>query len=111
MGLGLYLWSSTGASQLYMGFCYPTINSGFDPWTGLPHGATLTCSPEQSNAGPGTVVTRPGGTLSEPTPPELADRWAIPIPLGFVVGAGLVLIAPAIRRTLGRKAGASESVA
>ena len=110
LGLGAYLVSSTGASQMYMGFCYPTVNSGFDPWTGLPHGATLTCVPEESDAGNGVVVTRPGGILSEPIPPEIVDRRAIPLPFGFVVGAGLVLILPTVNRLRRSDRGATQPV-
>jgi hypothetical protein len=56
------------------------IRPGFSPWTGEPHGFTYIfhCDSEH----PGLLVT-PG------VPDELAGRWAIPLPVGFVLGLGI----------------------
>src|SRR5262245_44404087 len=53
--------------------------AGFDPWTGEPYG------PVVSGAG--------GPAISEPVPAELAGRRAVPMPLGFLIGSALGLIA------------------
>ncbi|HVA75763.1 MAG TPA: hypothetical protein VNF71_14485 [Acidimicrobiales bacterium] len=65
---------------------YPVLNAGFDPLTGLPRGWTLNC-PQSHPDGTQTSVTQ-----DVPMSTDLASRRAIPVPRGFVVGAGLVLI-------------------
>jgi hypothetical protein len=97
VGIGAFQLTSMWSSGIYIGFCSPTLKAGFDPWTGSPHGNTLDCAPISSNSGSGTVLTQPGSTLQQPTPPEIASRRAIPVPLGFMVGAGLVLFLPRAR--------------
>ena len=64
--------------------------SGFDPWTGQPHGWQYTEHPH----GIGTPTTTYG-----PVPSDLVGRWAIPLPIGFVIGilAGVVLVTAARR--------------
>jgi hypothetical protein len=63
------------------------VLSGFNPWTGVPHGWVATV------VGPlhlGDHVER------GPVPADIRGRWAIPLPLGFGLGAaaglGLVLV-------------------
>lgn len=63
------------------------VLSGFNPWTGVPHGWEATVS------GPlhlGNHVER------GPVPDDIRGRWAIPLPLGFGLGAaaglGLVVV-------------------
>ena len=65
--------------------------SGFDPWTGQPYGYSFTEHPH----GIGNPVTTYG-----PIPADLEGRWAIPIPIGFGIGAlaGIALIVAARRR-------------
>ena len=63
------------------------VLSGFDPWTGVPHGWTATV------AGPLNL----GDHVEHgPVPEDIRGRWAIPIPLGFALGAaaglGLVVV-------------------
>lgn len=53
---------------------------GFDPWTGDPIGATYVCNPTYAGDPPSHHVT-------EPPPPELVGRRAIPVQIGFAVGA------------------------
>jgi hypothetical protein len=67
--------------------CNPEANAGFDPLTGSPHGATIDCG---GLKGPGGQT--PVQDLAMPA--DLASRRAVPVPLGFVVGAGLVLLVP-----------------
>jgi hypothetical protein len=64
--------------------------SGFDPWTGQPHGWTYQEDPH----GLGGRIDRAG-----PVPADIVGRRAIPLPLGFAVGALLgVGLASAARR-------------
>ena len=61
------------------------VLSGFNPWTGVPHGWIATVE------GPlhlGDHVER------GPVPDDIRGRWAIPLPLGFGLGAaaGLGLV-------------------
>jgi len=64
------------------------VLSGFNPWTGVPHGWIATVE------GPlhlGDHVER------GPVPDDIRGRWAIPLPLGFGLGAaaglGLIVVA------------------
>jgi hypothetical protein len=83
--------TSTVPLAAYGGFCKPVANAGFDPWTGLPHGPTLACT-----AGPVPNPSLPVLTTEGVIEPDLAARRAIPVPLGFVLGAGLVLVVSAV---------------
>jgi hypothetical protein len=110
LGFGAYILTSMQPSVAYLGFCHPGIAQGFDPWTGEPHGSTLNCEP--SGVIPQTAPT----TIQTPTPPDLASRQAIPVPLGFLLGAGLVLLTPVLRRStrssnFNETAGADEPTA
>jgi hypothetical protein len=100
VGVLLFWLTSMEPSQRTLGLCYPTIEAGFDPWTGLPHGATIYCSQVAVQATPSAVpsIFLPGSTRQDPIPPELANRRAIPVPAGFVVGALVVLVPSAIGR-------------
>ena len=91
VGVGAFLLTGMYPRHMYMGFCSAIVQPGFDPLTGLPHGETLYCTP-LNVAGPQPTPT----TTLLPMPDDLADRWAIPIPLGFVIGAGLVLVVPTL---------------
>ena len=55
------------------------VRPGFSPWTGEPHGLVYIqhCDPEN----PRRLVTLGVG--------ELAGRWAVPLPVGLVLGVGL----------------------
>ena len=68
--------------------------SGFDAWTGQPHGWRYTEHPH----GIGDPVTTYG-----PMPLDLVGRWAIPLPAGFAIGAmaGLALVMAARRSGIG----------
>jgi hypothetical protein len=54
-------------------------DAGFDPWTGLPHGRFYTCPPA-----PGADPTM---YFQVAVPDELIGRRAIPLPIGFALGA------------------------
>jgi hypothetical protein len=97
-GIAAFELTSTVPLPAYGGFCTPVANAGFDPWTGLPHGPTLACT-----ARPVANPTMPVVTTEGVIEPDLAARRAIPVPLGFVLGAGLVLVVSAaagVRRRL-----------
>ena len=83
---GAFLISSQQPPFFYLGFCRPGIAHGFDPWTGLPHGATLECVPSVVNA-----ATRPS-TVSLPVPVDLSTRRAVPVPVGFVLGVCIAIV-------------------
>jgi hypothetical protein len=100
VGFGAFFLTSMQPAFGYLGFCHPGVAQGFDPWTGQPHGSTLICD---QNA----LVPNPQATINDPIPPALVGRQAIPVPLGFVVGAGVVLLIPVLRRRDG--SGASEA--
>ena len=105
VGVGGFLLTAQEPDQRTLGLCHPSIFAGFDLWTGLPHGATMYCPgifvSTGSNATPSMISTP--RTSTAPTPPELATRVAVPVPLGFVVGAGLVLLVPTVRGALKRR--------
>lgn len=62
--------------------CTTTLTSpGFDPWTGFPHGWKYTCDPVQ-----GGIRAAQTSRGEGPIPAVLANRWAVPLPLGFLVG-------------------------
>ena len=86
IGSGAFLLSSQQPQDFYLGFCHPSIAQGFDPWTGLPHGATLECVPSAV-----TAATEPS-TMSLPIPDELAPRRAVPVPVGFALGVCIALV-------------------
>ena len=91
VGYGAFLLSAQASQDPVNVGCVPALETGFDPLTGLPHGATLECA----------QLTGAGGQIPVaqdiPMPAGLASRHAIPVPLGFVVGAGLVLLVPTVR--------------
>jgi hypothetical protein len=68
------------------------VPSGFNPWTGVPHGWTATV-PGPLNLG--------DHVEHGPVPDDIRGRWAIPLPLGFGLGAaaGLGLVVLGQRRT------------
>lgn len=47
-------------------------NGGFDPWTGSPFGVSFTCD---------------NSLRQEPVPVGIVGRRAVPVPVGFVLGA------------------------
>jgi hypothetical protein len=76
------------------------VASGFDPWTGEPHGWSFTV-PDKTGLG-NDVVER------GPVPHDIRSRWAIPLPLGFGLGAvaaSLWFVVGSRRLTLARRAG------
>lgn len=78
----MFAMTSGYASPGYLGpLCRSsTIEAGFDPWTGLPHGPAYVCEPTFAGDPPTHLV-------AEPIPAELVGRRAIPMPVGFAVGA------------------------
>ena len=87
VGFGAYLLTAAAPQMAHFPECVFTQVAGFDPWTGLPHGATLECS-EVRPDGSHPIVTQ-----DYPVPDDLAARRAIPVPMGFAAGALLVLAA------------------
>jgi hypothetical protein len=94
LAVTLFLLTSMEPNQRTLGLCYPSTEVGFDPWTGPPHGATIYCPALEIQAGPTALpsVTQTASTRETPTPPELANRQAVPVPLGFVLGVLVVLL-------------------
>ena len=103
VGYGAFLLSATGPDEKVISMCIPVVNAGFDPLTGVPHGWTLNC-PQLHTDGTQTSVTQ-----DVAMPDDLASRRAIPVPLGFIVGAGLVLIVSTIMGVRSRRATTSSS--
>jgi hypothetical protein len=64
------------------------IGADFDPLTGIPHGEVVACT---------------NAATHKPIPPDLAGRWAIPLPLGFLVGSGAALMLGAAIGALRRR--------
>jgi len=61
---------------------------GFDPLTGLPHGRSYSC-------------TAPGASehlIDLGLDPSLASRWAIPLPVGFALGAASATVTLGLMR-------------
>ena len=56
---------------------------GFDLWTGEPHGRVYDCAPID-----GSATTR----VTAAVPDELIGRRAVPLPVGFAVGAFIALV-------------------
>lgn len=92
VGYGAFLLTAQASQEIMNVGCIPSVDAGFDPLTGLPHGATLECA----------QLTGAGGQIPVaqdiPMPAGLASRHAIPVPLGFVVGAGSVLLVSTVSR-------------
>jgi hypothetical protein len=88
VGVGGFLVTGITGPDQYMGFCYPIVRSGFDPLDGLPYGVTLYCP------GNALVPAPSPSTIYVPMSADFAARRALPVPLGFVIGAGLVLVVP-----------------
>jgi len=102
--VGVSVFEVTGITgpDLYMGFCYPTIRSGFDPLTGLPHGVTLYCPtiPNQP---------KPPSTIVVPMSPEFAARRALPVPIGLLLGGGSVLLLASLKNSRRQRRGSDRS--
>src|SRR5688572_26490212 len=67
------------------------LETGFDAWTGLPHGSTI-----EYRQTPFSLARAPH---TDDVPVELRDRRAIPLPVGFAVGVAVVLVVAEQRRT------------
>ena len=80
----LVLFGVTGGSATYsyLGFCGPTVAPGFDPWTGEPHGGIFRCTRID-----GPITIEPGEV-----PDDLIGRRAVPLPVGFALGAFIALV-------------------
>lgn len=76
LGIGLFVATSfvDRGDERYTGPCRAERPAGFDPWSGSPRGAVLDC----------IESTDP---VSGDVPDALAGRRAIPIPVGFALGA------------------------
>ena len=92
VGCGAFLLTAQASQAIHIPECIPTADAGFDPLTGLPHGATFECAQLTGSGGQTSVVP----ALS--MPPELAGRRAIPVPLGFAVGGTAALVGLTIAR-------------
>ena len=68
---------------------------GFDAWTGEPHGRTYDCTEIFDGSG----VTR----ITAEVPAELAGRRAVPLPLGFAIGAITTMLALVVASTRGNR--------
>jgi hypothetical protein len=92
VGYGAFLVTAQASQDQAISSCTSTLQPGFDPLTGLPHGAAFECA----------QLTGLGGQVpveqTEPIPADLVSRRAIPVPLGFVLGAAVILIGLTIRR-------------
>jgi len=88
--VGVVAFAFTG-SYPQVGYLGPLCRSdevraaGFDPWTGLPVGGIYRCDPTF----PGDL---PSHLVPLPVPEDLVGRRAIPVPVGFAVGAVLSLV-------------------
>ena len=91
MGFAAFELTATVPLAAYGGFCSPIENAGFDPWTGLPHAPIFACT-----AGPVANPSLPVSTSEGVLEPDLAARRAVPVPLGFILGAGLVLVVASV---------------
>jgi hypothetical protein len=85
VGCSAFLLTAQAAQPLMAPECRPVVEAGFDPISGLPHGATIECA----------QLTGLGGQVPVaqviPMTDDLASRRAIPVPLGFAIGAVLAL--------------------
>ena len=86
VGVGGFLFTSSVPLPANGSSCGLIVPAGFDPWNGLPHGPTLSCQAGQAT-GENLEPTGQAGMQQ-----DIALRRAIPVPLGFAIGAGLVLI-------------------
>ena len=86
IGFGAFVLTSMDSQDRVISFCDPGLSAGFDPWTGLPHGATFNC-PQIHPDGTQTSFVE-----SVDMSADFAARRAIPVPLGFIAGVGLVLL-------------------
>lgn len=101
IGVGTFWLTSMQPQFFYTRSCHPGVAQGFDPWRGSPHGATLLCEPSNLIGAPlaePSIALSTMSTIEEPTPDDLVGRRAIPVPLGFLVGAGCFLILTSTRR-------------
>jgi hypothetical protein len=62
---------------------------GFDPWTGEPHGRIFTMP---VGSWDGCLTGQAVRTIKGEVPAELIDRLAVPLPVGFALGAFIALI-------------------
>ena len=90
------------ADHAYSAPCASGLEApGFDPWTGQPHGQRVLCEPVGIN--PETVIEQ------RAVPAEMVGRWAIPLPVGFLIGAtlagGVLLLIDRRRKTPDRTMG------
>ena len=92
VGYGAFLLTAQAPQALHIPECIPAVDAGFDPLTGLPHGATIDCA-QLTGAGGQTSVAQ-----SQAMPAELASRRAIPVPVGFAVGGAGALVGLSIVR-------------
>jgi hypothetical protein len=92
VGFGAFLLTAQASQALMPPECRLAVAAGFDPLSGLPHGATIECA-QLTGAG-GQVPVAQANPMSD----ALASRRAIPVPLGFAAGGALMLIGLAVRR-------------
>ncbi|MGH2513034.1 MAG: hypothetical protein ACRDGQ_10130 [Candidatus Limnocylindrales bacterium] len=90
VGFGAFLLTSQDAGPPVISWCLPAAQPGFDPLTGMPHGASFNCP----------QLTGLGGQISVPQDvpmvANLAARRAIPVPVGVLAGAALSLLGGAL---------------
>jgi hypothetical protein len=83
VGAALFLLTSFHRQYTYLGpLCLTGVvrDAGFDPWTGRPYGATIECT---DLLGIGDIGVR---QITVGPPEDIADRRAIPVPLGVSLG-------------------------
>lgn len=97
VGYGAFLLTAQDSQDLVISSCTSVLQPGFDPLTGLPHGASFDC-PQLTGLG-GQVPVR----QDDAAPAELATRRAVPVPLGFVLGAAAVLLVLTAARRVRRE--------
>jgi hypothetical protein len=93
--VGLFLFTSQHQTYLALGpLCLSDVieQADFDPWTGEPHGITWVCDPSRNPDVEGVVVGTPRVIVDDP-PIEMAGRTAVPLPIGFLVGATVSIVA------------------
>jgi hypothetical protein len=102
VGWGAFLLTGQAAQPLMAPGCRSVVEAGFDPITGLPHGATIECG----------QLTGLGGQVPVaqviPMGEDLAMRRAFPILGGVAVGGALALGVLAIRKVRTPRSRAAE---
>ena len=92
VGYSAFLLTAQATQSIMPPECRTTVDAGFDPVSGLPHGQTIECG--QLTGLGGRIPVAQVYLMSD----TLAGRRAIPVPVGFVIGGALTLIGLTVRR-------------